>query len=176
MKRIALAALAAILAGCNGSTAPVDENYQSLPADQVAFGVEHITTVNGVRRANLHADTTLMFNDSAVVSLKSVELELYDEIGGHQATLTSASGELNRSTNAMVARGDVVLVVHGAQGRTVWTEELHYDPTQNRIWSDVATRSRTADGQEIRGDSFSSDDQFRNFTIQGGSGTGLQLF
>lgn len=164
-----------LLTGCNGSTAPVDDNYESLPADQVAYGIEHITTVSGVRRANLHADTTLLFNDSSVTQLRGVELELYNETGTHRATLTSESGELNRSTNAMVARGNVVLVVHGQQGRTVWTEELHYDPTEGRIWSDVATRSRTASGQEIRGDSFTSDDEFSNFRIRGGSGTGFDL-
>jgi LPS export ABC transporter protein LptC len=166
----ALAGLTFALAACNGATAPVDEDYTPLPADQVGVGVEYITTDNGVRRANLKADTALMFNDSAVVNLQGVHLELYSENGGHQATLTSLRGELNRNTNKMVARGEVVLVVHGQDGSTVWTEELHYDPEQRRIWSDVRTRRRLQNGQEMTGEGFTSDDQFRNFNIRQPSG------
>jgi LPS export ABC transporter protein LptC len=175
MKSIRTACAVLALAACNGATAPIDENYESLPADQVAFGVEYITTDNGVRRAVLRADTTLMFNDSSVVHLQGVHLDIYTETGTHQATLTSETGDLNQRTNKMIARGDVVLVVHGADGRTVWTEELHYDPSQRRIWSDVRTRSRTANGQEVTGSAFTSDDSFTNFRVTGMTGTGLRV-
>jgi LPS export ABC transporter protein LptC len=171
----ALLAAIVLAAACNGATAPVDDDYMALPADQVVYGVEYITTDNGVRRATLKADTALVYNDSALMNLQVVHLELYNDNGTHQATLTSASGELNRNTNKMVARGSVVLVVHGEQGRTVWTEELHYDPNQKRIWSDVHTRSRDARGADLTGDGFTSDDQFTNFRIQGLAGTGLRF-
>lgn len=187
MRRILIAILASgLLVACNATTAPVDDNYAALPADQVAYGVAYTTTESGIRRAELLADTTLMFNDSAVVDLRGVHLELYDEAGRHQATLTSRTGDLNRSTNKMVARGDgtcelssgagcVVLVVHGSDGSTIWTEELHYDPSEHRIWSDVRTRRRLANGQEFQGQSFTADDEFRNVTIRGISGSGLRL-
>lgn len=167
--------LALAVAACNGATAPVDDNYTPLPADQVGLGVEHITTDNGVRRSTLKADTALLYNDSAVANLKVVHLEIYNDNGTHQATLTSETGDLNRNTNKMVARGNVVLVVHGPDGRTVWTEELHYDPSQRRIWSDVHTRSRDARGADLTGDGFTSDDRFTNFRIQGLAGTGLRF-
>lgn len=176
MRRHIFAALSALaVAACNGTTAPVDENYSSLPADQVAFDVEYVTTEEGIRRANLRADTTLMYDDSALVDLRGVDLDLYDENGVHQATLTSHTGELNRSTNRMVARGEVVLVVLGENGRTIWTEELHYDPAQSRIWSDVHTRSRAADGAEITGDGFTANDDLTNFTVRGMAGSGLRV-
>lgn len=187
MRTIFVAALSALVAtACNGTTAPVDENYTALPADQVAFGVAYVTTDNGVRRANLRADTTLMYNDSSLIDLHGVELDMYDENGAHQATLTSLSGQLNRSTNMMIARGAaecdfttgegcVVLTVRGAQGSTIWTQELHYDPAQKRIWSDVRTRRRLANGQIVQGQSFTADDQFRSINIRGLSGSGLEF-
>lgn len=169
------AATAIVLAACNGATAPVTDEYEGLPADQVLFGVEHETTAAGIRRATLRADTTLMYQDSALVDLRGVHLDLYDENGRLNATLTSRSGEMNRTTNRMVARGDVVLEVRGPQARTIWTEELHYDPGEKRIWSDVRTRSRTEAGEEVTGEGFTADDAFENFTIERMTGSGLRI-
>jgi hypothetical protein len=60
--------------------------------------------------------------------------------------------------------------VKGANGRTVWTEELNYDPQNHQVWSDKPTRTRMAGGGESGGAGFRSDDQFRNFTIDRPSG------
>jgi LPS export ABC transporter protein LptC len=188
MRTIILAALAvALLAACRGATEPVDAYYETLPADQVLVDVEHAITSNGVRQSLLRSDTSLIFNDSAAIHLRGVNLHVYDPEGRLTATLTSRTGELNQNTNKMVARGEagcmaqpehrgcVVLVVEGPEGRTVWTEELHYDPSQKRIWSDVTTRSRTRGGEDMTGDSFTSDDQFRNFRITVPRGTGIRV-
>jgi LPS export ABC transporter protein LptC len=175
MRALVILAVAAGLAACRGTTEPNNGFYESLPADQVLMGVNHAVTVDGVRRSLLRSDTTLVFNDSAAVQLRGVNLEIYGDEGNLRATLTSLSGALNQNTNQMVARGNVVLIVHGAQGRTVWTEELHYDPTQKRIWSDVRTRTRTDRGEELTGEGFSSDEEFRNFQIRQPAGTGIRI-
>ena len=91
------------------------------------------------------------------------------------STLTSDEGEFNRDTQKTVARGNVVLVIPDPNGRTVWTEELHYDPTTKRLWSDVATRMRMNSGLEFNGVRFTADDEFRNVNVPGGSGTNLPL-
>jgi LPS export ABC transporter protein LptC len=175
MRILILVLVAAAAAGCGGPTGPMSGDYESLPADQMFFGVDHTITVAGVRQAQLRADTTLMFNDSSMVQLRVVHLQIFAEDGSLRATLTSHSGALDQSSRRMVARGDVVLVVEGPQGRTVWTEELHYDPDQKRIWSDVPTRTRTQRGEELAGDGFSSDDQFQNFRVTQPRGTGLRI-
>jgi LPS export ABC transporter protein LptC len=170
------ATLAALVLGaCDGATEPGSSDYESLPADNILMGVDHAVTVDGVRRSLLRSDTTLVFNDSAMVHLRGVNLEIYADDGQLRATLTSLAGALNQATNRMIARGNVVLVVRGEQGRTVWTEELHYDPAQKRIWSDVLTRTRTDRGEELTGDGFSSDEEFRNFQIQRPRGEGLRI-
>lgn len=163
------------VAACRGPADPTNDFYESLPADQVLMDVHHNVTVDGVRRSLLRSDTTLVFNDSSAVQLRGVNLEIYGDEGNLRATLTSVSGALNQNTNHMVARGNVVLVVHGQEGRTVWTEELHYDPSQKRIWSDVRTRTRTQRGEELTGEGFSSDEEFRNFDIRQPAGTGIRI-
>jgi LPS export ABC transporter protein LptC len=173
--RILLACAAVALAACNGTTAPVSEGYTSLPADNVMIDVQHAMTNGGIRRSLLKSDTTYMFNDSATVQLRGVHLEMYTETGTLRATLTSTAGELDQNTNRMVARGDVHLVVTGPNARQVWTEELHYDPSQGRLWSEVAFRTRTSDGQQIRGDAFTSDETFSNFRITNMRGTGIRV-
>lgn len=173
--RTVLSVLAAALVACDGSTAPATEDYQPLPADQVLISFDHTITAAGVRRAHLVADTAYMYDDSATAELRVVHLEMYDEEGRLTATLTSDAGEYNQRTQSTVARGNVVLVVEGAEGGTIWTEELHYDPATKRVWSDVPTRYLMRNGQDLRGQGFTADDQFVNVNIRGGSGTGLPL-
>jgi hypothetical protein len=52
---------------------------------------------------------------------------------------------------------------------------LHYDPTSKRIWSDVRTRMLMNNGTEMHAEKFTVDDQFLNFDLTGGAGTGLPL-
>lgn len=176
MRAIAFVLVSAVgLAACRGPAEPANGYYESLAADNVMTGVHHAVTVDGIRRSLLRSDTTLVFNDSAAVQLRGVNLEIYGDDGNLRATLTSSTGALDQNTNQMVARGDVVLIVHGHEGRTVWTEELHYDPNQKRIWSDVRTRTLTERGEELTGEGFSSDEDFRNFEVQQPAGTGIRI-
>lgn len=172
MRTIAFAALTLLVfAACNGPTATVTTDYVSLPADQVMYGMEHNMSSSGIRTAHLKADTALMYNDSTSIQLRVVDLDVFDEQGAVRADLTSVSGELDQRTNHMVARGNVVLVVKGENGRTIYTEELHYDPNQKQIWSDVKIRQVFPDGRQNTATSFRSDDQFKNFTAQGVTGS-----
>jgi LPS export ABC transporter protein LptC len=156
----ALPALA-LLAACGGQPIdPMVELFEDLPADQVMIGVYHQTTSDGVVTAKLLSDTVYMFQDSAVLHLRGVDLELFDANGQKTAHLTSRQGRLNQNTNSMVAIGNVVLIVV-ADGQRIESEELHYDPPSRRIWSEVTTR-RTVNGQIMTADGFSADDQFRN--------------
>lgn len=160
---------------CDGSTAPPVGEYESLPSSSVMTDVQLRITSDGVRRALLRADTSYMYEDSSVTHLKVVHLEMFDNAGQLTSTLTSETGDYNQQTEKTVARGNVVLIMPGEDGgRTIYTEELHYDPRAKRIWSDVPTRMIEG-GRELRGRGFTSDDQFINVTIQGGAGTGLPM-
>jgi LPS export ABC transporter protein LptC len=169
MKARITAALAAItLAACGGPTAPAAEGYEPLAADQVFIGVEHAITNAGVRTSLLKSDSTLMFEDSARVHLRGVNLDIFTETGELHATLTAETGELEQNSNLMVARGNVVLVIHGgANASTIRTEELHYDPERRLVWSDMHTERVMQDGRRNTMDSFRVDDQFGSFQASG---------
>ncbi|MGH7449476.1 MAG: LPS export ABC transporter periplasmic protein LptC [Longimicrobiales bacterium] len=170
-----LMAAVVVLAACNDSTAPLTDEYESLPAETVITGADHVITSSGVRRAQLRADTAYIFEDSAMTHLRVVNLEMYDDAGKLTSTLTSEAGRYNKRTQKTVATGNVVLIMPGPDGRTIWTEELHYDPATKRVWSEVPVRMLTSAGQDIHGEGFTADDQFVNINITGGAGTGLPL-
>ncbi|HUF50265.1 MAG TPA: LPS export ABC transporter periplasmic protein LptC [Longimicrobiales bacterium] len=168
---------AAALIACNGTTGPATGDFDSLPADQVLYGTDHATTVGGIRRSNLKSDTTLIFNDSSAIHLIGVNLETFDVNGRVTAELTSKTGQLDRNTNRMIARGTVVLNVKGAQPQTITTEELHYDPQTKRIWSDVSSCQRRG-VQTLCGSAFTAvtgDNGFTNVQIVNYSGTGIRI-
>lgn len=158
LRRSAMA-LAWLGAACSGPQEPPAIAGQELPADQIMTGVEHNFTVGGVRSALGHFDTVYMHQDSSMTRIRGVDLEMYDTSGSLTATLVSDAGELNQSTQAMVARENVRLVLM-ADSSIIETEELHYDPSTHRVWSTVQT-TRDLDGCVLTADGFTADDEFR---------------
>ncbi|HEX7117196.1 MAG TPA: LPS export ABC transporter periplasmic protein LptC [Longimicrobiales bacterium] len=147
---------AIVAAACgSGDQGPVaGDEYAGLPADNIVTGLEYFVTRDGIRQAVLHADTGYFYEDSAQVHLVDVHLTLFRGTGEEAAELTSETGELNQRTEAMVARGNVVLLT--VDGRRIETEVLHYDPRRQRIWSDVRT-VHTQNGSRLEGDSFEAE-------------------
>ncbi|MGH7482111.1 MAG: LPS export ABC transporter periplasmic protein LptC [Longimicrobiales bacterium] len=165
---VALAALAVPACGGDEAEPAAVADYGGMNADQVMFNLRQWLTTNGVRRAELTADTGFVFPDSSVVELRGVHLVMYDEAGLRTGELTSREGTVNTRTESMVARGNVVVItVEG--GRRIETEELHYDPASDRIWSDVRTRI-IEDGTSLTGTSFTANSSFQNVRLEGGTG------
>ena len=141
--------------------------------DQVLYGLEHVMTNRGVRKANLHADTAYFRDTESQVDLKGVRLEFFNEAtGAGSGTLTARTGEYDTLTGAMQARGDAVLVLRGPQGeRKIESEELNYDLQADRVWSDKPTVMREG-GRVVRGSRFESDTKFQNVTVHSAQATG----
>ncbi len=167
--RAGIAALALAVAACgNEDQGPVaGAEYARMKADNVMTGIEHFITTEGIRQAVLRADTGYFHEDSARVELVTVHLTMFGNTGERSAELTSDTGDLNQRTEAMVARGNVVLET--VDGRRVHTEELHYDPRQHRIWSDVRT-VHVENGSVLEGEGFTAeltlDGQLRNLRLR----------
>jgi LPS export ABC transporter protein LptC len=165
--RTGMAALAAcaLLTACSDGSVEVDagNGFRALPADQVVFQLESDIKDLGVLRARLHADTAHIWEDEAKTVMFPVDLKLYDENGAQTAHLTAREGELDTRTDKMVARGNVVLV--SADGdRRILTEELHYAPRTNQIWSDVHTVY--FEGQaRMEGEGFRADDRLNDVRV-----------
>ena len=168
--------IALLLSACGGNdqTPTNTSEYQDLPADQIVYGMEQYVTTAGKQKAIMRGDTAFVFEDSMKAHVKNVNLTLYDDIGRESAQLTSREGEFSQVSQAMVARGKVVLVTRGADPRTIETEELHYDPNTKRIWSDKPTRMMSR-GATVNGSGFTADDSFTNVRITNASGRGTGL-
>ncbi|MDH3270894.1 MAG: LPS export ABC transporter periplasmic protein LptC [Gemmatimonadota bacterium] len=177
-RRIAFTlAIAATAAACGEDlNTPVAGNeLQSMEADYVAFGMASFVTANGVREGRVEADTAYVFEETGLANLHQMEIVFYDETGRERATVTGVSGEWNRNTDRMVARGDVVLFVH-ADSSTIESAEIFYDPALDRVWSDSTTTRIMKDGTVTSGTAFESDMTFENIRIENMRGGARRVF
>jgi LPS export ABC transporter protein LptC len=136
---LGLATVALLAVGCEDEApvATVPAEYLRFDADGVVFEMTHRFTQEGTLQALVLADTAIQWNDSTSVALRVVDLRVYAEDGSERAHVTSREGSLDTRTERMTARGDVVLVIPAEQ-RTIESQELHFDPRGDRVWSDSA--------------------------------------
>lgn len=130
-------AAVAILAGCE----PVQPPPTAAPsladsADQVMWGLRHNLTREGVRQAELLADTAFFFDEGTRFELRVVTVRFYTAQGAPSGVLTSREGAYDNRTSEMEARGNVVVV--GEDGRRLETEQLRFHQTRDEISSDTA--------------------------------------
>jgi len=161
-----------VFGACQETTdAPVAApELQELGADLVYYGMESFLTAEGVREGRIRADTAYTYAEVGEVHMRGMELVLYEEDGRARATITAREGEMEDGSDRMVARGDVVLVVH-SDGRKIETAELHYDPDRDRIWSDSTTVQTLPGGRVTQGTAFESDLDFTEVRIENPRGS-----
>jgi LPS export ABC transporter protein LptC len=170
---VALLVLAASALACGQEReTPVASDFAQGIDAPVVFGMVSFLSASGVREGRVQADTAFTFADSTKVDLRVMTVDFYDEEGRERATVSGRTGEWNQDTDRMVARGDVVLRIH-TDGSRLESAEIHYDPENDRIWSDSATVRTLADGTVTSGSAFESDIEFTNvrvLNIRGGAG------
>jgi hypothetical protein len=107
-----------------------------MPADQIIYGCVHIMTRRGSARRSQRRQRLRPRGTRQRFDLNGVNLEFFDDHGRPSGELTSR-GRVHRA-GLFVARGHVVLITQGQRGnRALETEELHYDPNGDQIWSPV---------------------------------------
>ncbi len=156
-------------AGCTETTTTnvVSEDLIGLDADNLVLGMTHQMTNNGVRYAELQADTAYYFQNEGKYELHQLSLVVRTTAGVERATMTAEWGELMEANESMIARRNVVLVLPDRDGR-LETSELFYDPVNERFWSDSATVF-TEGSRVTRGTGFESDLNFQNVSVRGAS-------
>jgi LPS export ABC transporter protein LptC len=177
LSKLSAALVAALVAtACEDieNTTVANEFMQDIDGP-VVFGMVGYISVNGVRQSRVRADTAFTFEDSARVDLRVMTVDFYDEAGVELATVQGTRGEWDQDTDLMVARGDVELLVQ-SDSSIIRSPEIHYDPNNDRIWSDSATSRTMRDGTETRGSSFESDIEFTNIRIQNVRGDAGRIF
>lgn len=172
--RVGLMAVALLVVAACGDADPVGERgFRDLPADHVVLRMDTDIKDMGSLRARIHADTAYVWEDSATTLMFPVELELYDADGAQTAHLTADEGELDSSTNKMVARGNVVLITM-AEERRLLTEELHYDPRRGQIWSDVHTVMFQGDTR-VEGSGFRASEDMTDIEVFDSRGENIEI-
>ncbi|MEN8374839.1 MAG: LPS export ABC transporter periplasmic protein LptC [Gemmatimonadota bacterium] len=166
--------LLAACAACDGlGPEPTGGDIPGMVASQVMYALHHEVTVDGVREAVIDSDSAHFFDDSTAVHLFGVDLKVYSPDGRERAHVTSQTGTLDTRTQAMIARGGALVVTQGGS-RTIRTEELHYDPGADRVWSDVDF-VMVEPGRTTRGSGFSADAEFQNVRVNDSSAEGIQI-
>jgi LPS export ABC transporter protein LptC len=159
-----LVACGALLSACQEPKAPPIAKAGALPdsAQQMLFGVDIFLTDAGVRRAKLHADTMLLYNENTRAELKHVNSDFYTTTGERNATLTALEGTYQVRVQGMEARRNVVVV--STDGRKLATQQLKFDQARNEISSDSAFTLTKPDGV-VKGIGFVSDPAMNHITI-----------
>jgi LPS export ABC transporter protein LptC len=161
----ALAAGFVLAAACTDEpTGAEDGRGAFIPTDyQIIEGFALTQTVDGIRNAEIVADSTWQWADSTVVRLFGVQMNFFDSLGAPSARATADESRLDSESRDMELRGNAVLNVF-SQNTMVQSPVLYYAPEADLIRSDTVTRA-TIDGDLITGTRFESDLQFRNITI-----------
>jgi LPS export ABC transporter protein LptC len=131
-------------------------------ADQMMFGVRTILTDQGVRNAELEADTAFFFDENTRIELREVKLTFHTRTGERNSVLTSREGTYNTRQSQMEARGNVVVV--SDDGRRLTSELLKYDQMRKEISSDSAF-VLTEPGRRVEGIGFTSDPNMNNIRV-----------
>jgi LPS export ABC transporter protein LptC len=157
-------AVVSILAGCkDDAIRPPVTVAAADTADQVLEGMEHLITVDGVRRTKVVADTAYVYESSQLSRLKVVTVTFYDPNGNETSTVTSDSGLYQMRDGSMNAWGNVVATT--PDGRKLRSPELKYDAHSKQISSDKPFVYDRADSH-LEGNGFTSDPDFRNVVTQ----------
>jgi LPS export ABC transporter protein LptC len=154
-----------ITAACQGEgTAPqsTGSGLDTAAWDQKMFGIRTILTDQGVRNAELEADTAYFFDENTRIEIRGVKLTFHTRTGERNSVLTSREGTYNTRQSQMEARGNVVVV--SDDGKRLTSEQLKYDQMRNEISSDSAF-VLTEPGRRLEGIGFTSDPNMNNIRV-----------
>ena len=137
MKHIVAALLAAIIGsgGCGDeeSSRPLQDQSKPLP-DQVISGFSLTETSMGRRDWHMEAEKAYIYEKRNILEAEVIEVTFFDEDGAVRSILRARYGKLNRNSDDMEARGNVV--VRGSDGVVLETETLSWESNSRKITSD----------------------------------------
>lgn len=153
----ALLACTVALPACapDDSAAVAGADLLELGAEQVAIGVRHILTADGVLRAQLLADTAFFFDEESLVRFRRIRVHFFNDVGEETSVLTADEGVVELQSEDMEATGRVV-VIDREQSERLETKSLEYVADADELRSEeefVFYRGSNT----IRGQGFVSD-------------------
>lgn len=155
--------------GCGGEEADslAGSPFEGVDFDHAITNVREVVSTAGIRRGIVRGDTAYLYEDSGTTEVVGVHVTMFDERGAETGSLTAEHGELGANRETMMASGNVVVIT--ADGRRIETEEIHYHPQEDRVWSDVATTLHQGNST-IDGTGFTADAGFQRVRVHDPTG------
>jgi LPS export ABC transporter protein LptC len=116
----------------------------------------------GFQRSYVVAETAFVYQARQEMDLRQLRVTFFDEQGKQTSVLTARKGIYTQTNGSLDARGNVV--VESTDGKRLRTEHLIYDKGAMLIRSDTSF-VYTSPTENLTGDSFKSDLEFKNVTI-----------
>jgi hypothetical protein len=171
---LALSIAVVLLAGCEAGGSGADVICPVLPAVRVVPAFEHQGHAANSGSGDtaplswpeyiLHADSGYAMPEAGTTRLCGVRLVVRDSLDRTVAEVTGATAEFDRQREVLVARGAVIVDLP-LQGRRIETDELHYTPRDNRVWSPTTTTLHEGD-VVLTGTSFTADRHFETVRLE----------
>jgi len=155
--------IAVLLAGCGTEDRVVPRPQQEdLPSQEVRdFSLEESS--DGKPEWVLSSRYAATYARRGVIVAKGVAIDFYDSDGKKYSHLTAREGEIERPSNNMEARGDVVVTTR--DGVRIETSSLRYLNGARRIVSDAFVRLERH-GDVVTGVGFESDPSLEHFVLK----------
>ncbi len=130
--------------------------------DQVISDFRITETASGKKEWKMAASRAYIYDSRGLLETEEMEVEFFDEEGRVKSTLVADRGVINRGTDDMEARGNVV--VTGNSGVTLETETLLWMSKTRQIMSDDSVRVLRG-GDVLTGVGFRGDPDLGSFEI-----------
>lgn len=152
-----------VLAGCSGEDEEQGISARNKPLpDQVISGFSLTETTKGEKDWHMDADKAYVYEKRNLLEADSIEVTFYGEGGRVRSTLEADYGRLNRTSNEMVASGNVV--VTSSDGVVLETKTLRWDSEVRKIMSEDSVRI-VRDQDVLTGWGFRGDPDLGSFRI-----------
>ncbi len=164
LSRVVLAMVAAaVLSGCASDEGggALGSRDKPLP-DQIISEFSLTETSMGRKDWHMGADKAYIFEKRNILETEVLKVTFFDEDGGVRSVLKADYGKLNRNTDDMEARGNVV--VTGSDGVRLETETLIWQSTTRQIVSDDSV-TVYRNGDILTGWGFRGDPDLGSFRI-----------
>jgi len=154
---------------CTDFDKPADQPTVIDLPDQESWDNNIFFTRDDKRRAVLTAGYIAKYNSKNYTILKEgVRVDFYNEEGVLRSILTSEEGKVFDDKQDMYANGHVV--VRSENGTTLYTDELFWNNSEQKIISKVPVKITTL-SDTLYGDTFKSDPDLVDYEITNARGT-----
>ena len=131
--------------------------------DQESWNATITFTDSGKITGILRAGYVAKYSQDRFTILDSgIVVDFFNERYEHTSVLTARRGRVNDITNALEARGSVV--VRSDSGTVLKTEELYWNNKRERVYTEAFVEI-VSPTEEIRGMGLESDQSLRHYTI-----------